>query len=321
MKKKLAVPLFSVRFKAQGVPSGHVSVPDLLTICEEAQRAVTRQAEALEGRKTQHPGPTSDFIKRECMLELIGLRKGSTTLQFCLAHPQQKLPISDYRSIGAEVARELASTIRALGAHRKRADIRDAESRVFDEGVLNSLYKLGSIVEGERLKTLELIVPKSGAQPRISAKIEKSTRENIARRLSQPRKAHVQVDGTLDMADFKPGDKRCRIDPPIGPSIVCAFDDEMEDRIYSLLRKPVRISGLATIVPQTGRVETLTISNLEPLPSLALGEGSFFVSHSLDELADLQKVEPIRNSNVLAGGIPDSEDLDEFLRGIYESRR
>ncbi len=321
MKKKRVVPLFSLRIKVQGVPSGHVSVPDLLTLCEEAQRAVTRQAEALEGRKTLHPGPTSDFIKQECTLELIGLRKGSTTLQFSLANPQQRLPLPNYRDIGPEVVHELASTIKALGVHRKPADTRKAESRVFDEGVLNSLYKLGSVVEGEKPKTLELIAPKMGGQPRISVKIEKSTRENIAKRLSRPRKAHVQVDGTLDMADFKTGDKRCRIDPPIGPSIVCAFDDELEERIYTLLRRPVRVSGVATIVPQTGKVESLRIDNLDPLPSLALGEGSFFVSHSLEQLADLQNVGPIKNSKVLVGGIPDSEDLDEFLREIYESRR
>jgi hypothetical protein len=70
------------------VRRGRIPVPDLIRICQEMQNAVSRQAEAQEGKKTMHPGPVALSIQQECTLELVGIKGGSTLLQFDLAKPQ-----------------------------------------------------------------------------------------------------------------------------------------------------------------------------------------------------------------------------------------
>jgi len=131
----------------------------------------------------------------------------------------------------------------------------------------------------------------------------------------------VQVDGVLDMADFKPKDRKCRIDPAMGASIMCAFDARHANLVYSLLRKPVRAKGEATLQPYTERIEFVHIHTIEPLPSLSLGEGNFFSSPSITELANAQKVKPLSDLSALAGGIPTDLDLEEFLEEIYSARK
>lgn len=102
---------------------------------------------------------------------------------------------------------------------------------------------------------------------------------------------------------------------------MCTFDAEMENTIYSLLRKPVRVSGEGVLQQYTDRIESVHIQKIEPLPSLSLGEGNFFSAPSITELAALQKVSPLRDVSVLSGGIPKDEDVDEFLNDIYTARK
>jgi hypothetical protein len=50
------------------------------------------------------------------------------------------------------------------------------------------------------------------------------------------------------------------------------------------------------------------------------GAGAFLTPHSFEELARLQRVKPLENVNILAGGFPDGENFDEFLDDIYSHR-
>ena len=56
------------------------------------------------------------------------------------------------------------------------------------------------------------------------------------------------------------------------------------------------------------------------LSSLLVETESFFRGHSIEELARVQGVEPIRDVSVLAGGWPDDEDVEAFLAEIYRLR-
>ena len=51
-----------------------------------------------------------------------------------------------------------------------------------------------------------------------------------------------------------------------------------------------------------------------------LGNHDFFAGKSLSELAREQGVGPIKDISLLAGGLPDDEDIDEMLEEIYRSR-
>jgi hypothetical protein len=306
-------PVLTLKIRGPGIRSGRVSVPDLIKICEDAQNAVTRQAEALEGRKTIHPGPTTDQIRHECTLELVAIKKGSTTLQFALANPQIPLFPADLGEFGAKVIGEVADTLKALGNGNHKREI--------DSGVLQSLYSLGSIVQGDRITELEWIAPKRGTRKRLAGSVTRKVRERVASRLSQPRSAKAYIDGLLDMADFKPKDRKCRIDPAIGVSVMCSFGPEYENTIYALLRQPVRVHGLAKLQAYTNRIESIEIEKIEPLASLALGEGNFFNAPTIDLLAAAQGVKPLRNVKSLLGGIAADEDIEEFLSEIYTARK
>jgi hypothetical protein len=311
--KRSEPPVLQLKIRGPGIRRGRISVPDLIKLCEEAQNAVNKQAEALKGKKTIHPGPTAQNIQQECTLELIGIRGGSTTLQFGLARPQLLLNFGEEnREFSSEVIGELASTIRSLGNGNKKS---------VDPGVLMSVYSLSSVVQSKRISRLEWIAPRHGGRRKMTAAVNTTVRERAAARLSSPRKERVQVDGTLDMADFKPKERRCRIDPPVGASIMCTFDEGLEDEIYGLLRKPVRVSGEAVFQPYVDRIDSLHIETIKPLASLALGADNFLAQRSINELAKMQKVRVIRDLSSLAGGIPEDQDIDELLGEIYGTRK
>lgn len=309
-KRRKATPLLRLRLRGPGVHRGRISIPDLVKICEEAQNTVNKQAEALAGRKTIHPGPTSAMIQQECTLELIGIKPNCTTLEFELAKPQITLPqVPDFGSV---VVGEVAQTIKTL---------RSGAKGNIDSGVLLSLYKLSGLVAPKKISSIEWVTGRTNGHPKTSAPITQRVREHAAKRLSQPQNVIAQVDGVLDMADFKPHERKCRIDPPVGASIMCTFDQKLENEVYRLLRKPVRIKGEGIIQPYTDRIDSVHMDEISELPSLALGEGNFAANRTIAELAQIQKVMPLRDPSMLKGGIPDDEDVDEFLDEIYRARK
>jgi len=309
-KPKEESPVLTLRVRGPAIRSGRIAVPDLIRICKDAQSAVTRQAEALESRKTLHPGPTTNLIRHECTLELIGIRKGSTNLDFGLAKDQMTLPFEEIRTFGAEVVEELADTIKSLGNGNRKQEL--------DPGVLQSIYGLGSLMDTGRITELTWIAPKGGRK-RLVGQVNKKVRERAATRLSGPSFKVVQIDGVLDMADFSRRDRKCRIDPAIGGSVICTFGPEHENAIQALLRQPVRVVGLGKILPRADRVESLDIQNIEPLPSLSLGEGNFALSLTIERLAASQGIKPLRDISTLGGFLADDE-VDAFVSEIYESR-
>jgi hypothetical protein len=277
------------------------------------QNAVSRQAEAVEGRKTIHPGPVASAIQHECTLELVGIKKGTTTLQFDIAKPQMYLYD---QTLAVEIIADLASTIKTFGNGTKHlSNDRPAP------GVLNSLYNLGGVTEMNRISSIEWISPRKGDRKRISAPLTKTVRTKIATQLSRPRVVSVIVDGILDMADFRPNDRRCRIDPALGTPIVCAFGEDLENIVYSLLRKPARVTGDGTLQPYAERPELIHIRTISALPSLEIGQGMFHASPSIEDLAAAQNIKPLKSAADLATNEPMDEDADAMMEEIYSSRK
>ncbi len=309
-KQSRETPILRLRVRGPGIRRGRIPVPDLIRICQELQNAVTKQAEALEGRKTIHPGPAVASIQRECTLELLGIREGSTRLEFGLAKPQ--LPLIPDAGIGIEVVRELTGSIRSLGnGNRKNVD----------PGVLQGLYALGSVVQSQRVSSIEFSSPKIGRKAAIKGTFNQRVTERVAERLSSPRKAIVHVDGILDMADFKQKDLKCRVDPPIGAPIACTFGPSQADLIYSLMRQPVRISGEATLQPYTDRIESVVIGEIKKLPTLFMGEKNFFADRSIQQLAAEQGIKRFKDISPLSGCFDQDDNVDEFVADIYSARK
>ena len=217
------------------------------------------------------------------------------------------------QALGIQAISELAASINSLG---------NGNRKNIDPGVLQCVYALGALVEEKRISNIELIVPGQGKnRRRIVALVNSTVRARAALRLSSPRYTKTHVDGILDMADFKPEEYKCRIDPAIGASVTCKFDPELADQVQHLLRTTVRGTGRAKLAPYTDKTELLELEKLEPLPSLYSGEENFFQDSTLIQLAERQHVKPLRDPKKLVGAIPVDADVDAFLEEIYTARK
>jgi hypothetical protein len=304
-------PVLRVRVTGPGVRSGRITVPDLIKICEQVQGAVNRQAEALEGQQTLRPGPVTARAKVECTLDLLGIRTGSTVLPFAISKTQ--IPLPEAVTLGTQAVFEVAATVEALegGTHKR-----------LDPGVLDSLNSLGSIFDRKEITKIEFIVPNRMAKkPPLTAAFTPAVRERVIARIKSPRQKPSSIEGVLEMADFRPGDHKCRITPPIGSPVLCVFDESQESAIQENLRQPVRVSGTATLDPYSGRTESMHIQTVVPIQSFSMGKQEFFLGRSFQELAEMQGAQPIKNVAVLAGAFLESDSLDEMLEEIYRERK
>lgn len=307
-KHATVIPALKLTLDGPGVAQGRISIPDLIRVCEEAQNAVTRQAEALEGRKNIHPGPTTVGIRAECTLDLVSIDEGSTVLGFDLARSQMIL--QDQNTLGVEALREIVNTIHYLGNGDKKRD--------HNAGVLRSIYGISAIID-RKVTSLTWEIPKGISGEEVKARITKKVRERAAVHLSQPSFRVMQIDGVLDMADFSRKDRKCRVDPAIGASVICLFDTEFEEKVKANLRLPVRIQGIAKIQADSDRVECLQMSAIEPLSSLSLGEGNFFHSLAIEELVEARGVKPFSKARATDWFASDAE-VEEFISDIYSAR-
>ena len=89
-------PLLKIKINAPGMKPGTIPIPLLLKICGEAQAAIN--AAVAEGQKNKKPAKgkkaqasVSD-VATDYTLELIALKRGSTTLDFAAASNQLSLP-------------------------------------------------------------------------------------------------------------------------------------------------------------------------------------------------------------------------------------
>ncbi len=305
--------VLKVKVEGPGVHRKSIAVPDLVKICESIQSAVHRQAEAMEKptAKTLRRGPITATAQQECTLELIGISGGSTGLTFRLSKPQQALP--DAMTFGADVLAQLAQTVKELE--------KDKPTSTIDVGVLDSLVRLGEVVDGKVVSRVSLTVPGHNGKSRaIKAALDVTVKARIAKRIKAPTEQKWTIEGKLEMADFKEIGKVCRIHPPVGQPLQCSFDPERADEIYAALRRPVRLTGIARLNPNTGKPEELKIEKIEILDELLLGAKDFFMNRTLAQLAEAQGVRPLENSREMAGGWPEDEDLDEFIAETYQSR-
>ena len=305
-----AKPALILKVSGGDIKSGRIPIPDLLVICQHAQSAVNRQAEALEGRPTLRPGPTLGKVRLECTLALVSLGPGSAVLGFDKARPQANLPAM--ANLSDQAIAMVGEAIGALGS-RKALDID------IDRGVLDSIKSMGEVFSNG-VTSIRWIVPAQPGRKRIAATLDQPVQTRIIRRLPPPKTEAVVMDGVLEMADFRAADQRCRIHPAMGAAVTCTFQPEMADEIYAVLRKAARVEGEATVNANTGKIESIEIETVKPLDPLMVNAGSFFTGWTFNQLARMQAVEPLNDSKALAGGWPEDEDIDDVLQEIYEHR-
>jgi hypothetical protein len=307
-------PLLKIRISGPGVRSGRIPVPLLLQVCKDAQAAINRQAQALEGRRSEKT--LSSAVVQECTLELIALKKGSTTLDFAPATGQ--LPFPELASIGSEA-------VTAVGATLKDASLKRGRRRSQDLGVLDALDDLGSVFD-QGVNKLNWIVPAHNGHKRSVAELIPATRSKIKLRKQQPLPLGYgapAAEGILGAPatvapenDFLEGmleltDGKCRISPAVGVPTVVSFGEDKAENVIEATHKPVRVR----MDPRGRRLMDIEITP----PPAGFDIGDFFAPHSIDHLIAEQGVRAITNLDLLTGAIPD-EDVDGMVAQIYKDR-
>jgi hypothetical protein len=294
-------PLLKIRVVGRGLRPGHIPVPLLLKICGEAQRAVNRQAEALAGKKSLRPGPPTAEVAQECTLDLVGLKKGSTTLDFVQASEQQSL-----LPIGMEA-------VSGVGAALKFVSGKHGKAPLPDYGVLNSLSSLGEIFQGDSpVEKLQWIVPAHNGTKRIStefnAKLVPKLRAHLQPTLplaeeSLGTQPSDSFEGTLELTEGKG-----RIVPAVGSPTQFSFGSDQATAVLEATKKPVK----ATLDPKTHKLRDIEVASL-------FGKSDFFASKSIDQLVAEQHVKPITDFSVFASLSDD--DVDDLIAEMHHGRQ
>jgi hypothetical protein len=298
-----SLPLFTIKIEVPSSRKGHISIPLLLKICADAQNAVLAQAGSIEGTE-------------QITLELMGLRKGSTQLDFAGApSPQMQLGYMEELSPAAgQAVEEIADAL--TGANRNRSEwgkavapeaieALDDMADVLDEGVVKFEWIFRLPGNNTRRKTAQLT---RTTQERIKARRDELVSEK--RSLTTPLRQAVALsesffEGTLEMADGK-----CRINPPIGNPVTVTFGAEQLEKVLEARHRPVRVK----VDQQSRKLVDLSVSDEGDVD-----RSLFFKSKTIEELIAEQGVTAVSNLESFSGAIPD-EDIDEFLSDIYSDR-
>jgi hypothetical protein len=313
-------PLLKITISGPGVTSGRITIPVLLSICQEAQAAVDRQAGAIEMKISGKPAPESTI--RECTLELIALtKKGSTTLDFAPASKQTFL-LPEMASVGIEAVSAVAETLQDVNKKRGKWNPPDP-------AVLDALDDLGSVFE-QGVDKLKWIIPSQDRRhKRRTAEFVPATLRKVRQRkqealpLASPPASVVPLPADTITAlptpvqesflegMLEPADGKVRIRPPFGPPTILNFGADKAENVFEAMHKPVRVKVDAKAPHKLVDLE-ITAPNFP-------GSASFFNHKTIDQLIAEQGVQPIADLEALGGLIPD-EDLDEFIADIYRDR-
>jgi hypothetical protein len=314
-------PLLKIRFEGNAVGPGKIPVSHLLTFLTNLTKAFQRTGRVLAGdSESAKRGRQPQSIKDDIALELMMLTHGSpaAVLGFERRQTQLNLPGMD---MGLEIfERSLKGLI----------EIQTAESELptgFDAGVLMAWRDAG-LVFSQGVSCIEFSL-NHRAEP-VSVRFTPEGLHRIQERIQGPTTNIRVIEGRLLMADFKEHGTRCRVHPSFGEPVLCLFDDEQKDDVLEEMLQYVRITGKAKEDPGSGKIVSIKIIDIQRLPNKEdqaaelLPQGTpisygFWESPTLDELAQTQNVQPMKDVRSIFGTWPG--ELDDGFETIIDDLR
>jgi hypothetical protein len=293
-------PLLKIRITGPAIKPGRIPIPLLVDICNETQKAVNREAQALEGRRSLHPGPPIKEVTKECTLELVGIKKGSTTLNFVSQNDQGVLGDLTMRTAAID---GVAKALKSVGTKR-------GQSELIDFGLLDALDRLGDVLD-KGVSKLQLIVPHhNGRKTNLIADLTPTIRPKIKARLQPsfsdigPQKAEDLsfVEGTVEITEG-----RGRITPLVGESTTFNFDQKQADNVYGARHKPVK----AKVDPKTHKLRDIELASFP-------GKGDFFALKTIQQLIEEQGVKPIDDLDAFA--TLSNDEVESLIAEIHHGR-
>ncbi|MCL5960737.1 MAG: hypothetical protein M1358_15790 [Chloroflexi bacterium] len=310
----LRAPL-TIYLEGPAVRRHRIALHDLVLFCRQLQTAMDRVGQVLLNESdSSRRGRKPAEVRGRCSLDLVEIRGGSLTLA-CDLPAQNQLSMFD--DLGEKALTHLVQGIAAIGG----AD--PALPKGYDKGVLLALREAGTLFD-HGIEKISFDLRLSSGKWLTS--YTHAIHSRVVARIQQPVENRRIIEGRLLMGDFKETNLRCRIDPAVGRSISCKFDEAQKEAVLAALTHYVRLTGES--VENDGDIQVLRIQDIEMLDrELETGmEGetalfSFDLQSNLQELALQQGVSPVTNFEDLLGDFwPAEESADEFIATVRRWR-
>lgn len=322
MKEK--TPLLSVLFDGEAVGPGRIPVSHLLAFLSDFKKVLQRTGRVLRGEASSlRPGQAPREVREEVELVLVSLTQGSPAVVLGFERSSEREDSFSETDSGLEV---LEKTLEGLEAVQSK-DIGDVLPHGYDRGVLMAWRGVGTLLN-RGISKIEFSMSRGRKPARTT--FTRSGLKRIQKQIRQPQTKVLNIEGRLLMADFKEHGTRCRIHPPVGAPVLCLFDEERKDEILENILQYVRVTGEAQEDPVSKNVTSIKIHDIERLhdrldetadllPRGAPVAWDFWESRTLEELAKLQNVGPIKDIRDLFGTWPGEVD-DGFEEAIERLR-
>lgn len=339
-------PGFAIKIEGPRVGAARLSANDLATIILRSQQALRRIGQVLYGESSIGKGRKKKEIEELCELFLVGWKPGSAVAEVELAEPPAQMSLFGY--IGEESLKAFLT-----GMARIRGQTPDVTQPLppgFDVGVLQTCEILGRVLEhGIDSVSFEPIRVTDVVHVSFDRPLREKVRNLLGRQIDQQQ---VEKVGRLEVLDGHHG-LRGRLWEPDGTKWLCIFKPEHLEVLPEAWLHTVRLVGEAVVEP--GKERTLHVALVLPLEEeMEIGpvkgieireplwlpapetheapqtgeisfageaeKPSFWTSLSVEQLAELQGVEPVTDLDSIGALWPADHDPDQMLAYILDDR-
>jgi hypothetical protein len=312
-------PGFAIKIEGPRVGEASLSAQDLATIILRTQQALKRIGQVLYGESSIGKGRKRKEIEELCELFVVGWKPGSAVVEVELAEPPAQMSLFGY--IGEQSLKAFLNGIERIQA--QSPDTLQQTPAGFDAGVLQTCDSLGRVLE-HGIDTVRFEpIRVQGVSP---VTFDRPLREKVRSLLGKPLdQRQVEKVGRLEVLDGHRG-LQGRLWEPDGTKWLCIFKPEHLEVLPDAWLRTVRVIGEAVVEPNKER--TLHVASLLPLEE-DIGEvwaaeeaerPTFWTTLSLEELAELQGVEPVADLDSLGALWPADDDPDRLLAFLEEER-
>jgi hypothetical protein len=312
-------PGFSIKIEGPRVGEARLSANDLATIILRTQQALKRIGQVLYGESSVGKGRKKREIEELCELFVVGWKPGSAVAEVELAEPPAQMSLFGY--IGDESLKAFLNGMTRI--KDEPIETLHMVLRGFDPGVLQTCDFLGRVLDhGVDTLTFQPIRLEAADPVTFDRLVREKVRGLLRKPLDQ---RQVEKVGRLEVLDGHRGLQGCLWEPH-GTKWLCIFKPEHLELLPDAWLRTVKVIGEAVIEPNKERV--INVVSVVPLEeeiaeSALSGEverAPFWTSLPLEELAELQGVQPADDLDQISALWPVDDDPDRMLAHILEER-
>lgn len=312
-------PGFSIKIEGPMVGEARLSANDLATIILRSQQALKRIGQVLYGESSIGKGRKKKEIEDLCEIFIVGWKPGSAIAEVELAERPAQVRLFGY--IGEESLKAFLNGMKRI--QDATTDDQQATPPGFDAGVLQTCDFLGRALE-HGIDSIRFEPIRVAGVPAVA--FDRPLRERVREMLGKPiDQRQVEKVGRIEVLDGHRG-LQGRLWEPDGTKWLCIFKPEHLEVLPDVWLRTVRLIGeaviepnkeralhVASVVPQEDEIQERPITgDVDNLP--------FWTSLSLEELTEVQGVQPTEDIDSISALWPVDDDPDQMLAHILDER-